>query len=160
MWHLPTTGVLCNKFFFTNAKGDGFHTENRELNYIRITRAENPWEKVLVCETHYTAVAGACWEFASSNPVDDITYSGFTRNSPYPMTKEPWLAYLPTGAISYNRHGGLGFNVAFADLHSEFIESPAAPHSPWFHPVSAADVAEMKRLWVVEYDGYENRVYH
>ena len=74
------------------------------------------------------------------------------------MTKEPQIQWIPTGAISYARHDGLGFNVAFADLHSEFIESTAASHSPWKKPVLAADVAEMERMWMVEYDGYELRI--
>ena len=141
-------------YFFTNAKGNGPYTENRELNYIRINRAENPGEKVLLCETHYTAVAGAKWEFANTWP--GCNYG----RGPFPMTKDPYVSYADTGAISYARHDGLGFNVSFADLHSEFIESPAASHSPWRNPVSAGDIAEMKRLWEVEYDGYELRVGH
>jgi prepilin-type processing-associated H-X9-DG protein len=141
-------------YFFTNAKGNGPMTENRELNYIRINRTENPGEKVLLCETHYTAVAGARWEFANTWP--GCNY----ERGPYPMTKEPYISYAGTGAISYARHDGLGFNVAFADLHAEFIESTTAPHSPWKKPVSAADIAEMERLWMVEYDGYEDRVGH
>ncbi len=139
-------------YFFTNAKGNGSHTENRELNYIRINRAENPWEKVLVCETHYTAVNGARWEFANTWP--GCNYA----RGPFPMTKDPYISYAPTGAISYARHDGLGFNVSFADLHSEFIENTEASHSPWRNPVSGADIAEMKRMWEVEYDGYELRV--
>ncbi len=139
-------------YFFTNAKGNGPMTENRELNYIRINRAENPGEKVLVCETHYTAVAGAKWEFANTWPGCNYT------RGPYPMINEPQIQWMPTGAISIPRHDGLGFNVAFADLHSEFIESTTASHSPWKKPVSADDIAEMERLWMVEYDGYENRI--
>jgi prepilin-type processing-associated H-X9-DG protein len=145
-------------YFFTNAKGknradegNGPSTENRELNYIRINRAENPGEKVLVCETHYTAVSGAFWEFATTWPGNEY------GRGPPAMTKEPFIPWMPTGAISYARHDGLGFNVAFADLHSEFIESTAASHSPWRNPVSPADIAEMKRLWIVEYDGHELR---
>ena len=141
-------------YFFTNAKGNGAHEDNRELNYIRINRADNPGEKVLLCETHYTAVAGAKWEFANTWP--GCNY----ERGPYPMTKAPYVSYVPTGAISYARHDGLGFNVAFADLHAEFIESTPAAHSPWRKPVSAGDIAEMKRMWEVEYDGYENRIGH
>ena len=141
-------------YFFTNAKGNGPMTENRELNYIRINRAENPGEKVLLCETHYSTVAGAKWEFANTWP--GCNY----ERGPYPMTKAPYVSYVPTGAISYARHDGLGFNVAFADLHADFIESTPAPHSPWRKPVSAGDIAEMKRMWEVEYDGYENRIGH
>ena len=75
------------------------------------------------------------------------------------MINEPQIQWGPTGAISIPRHDGLGFNVAFADLHSEFIESTTASHSPWKKPVSADDVAEMKRMWEVEYDGHEFRVH-
>ena len=141
-------------YFFTNAKGNGAHEDNRELNYIRTNRAENPGEKVLLCETHYSTVAGAKWEFANTWP--GCNY----ERGPYPMTKAPYVSYVPTGAISYARHDGLGFNVAFADLHAEFIESTPAAHSPWRKPVSAGDIAEMKRMWEVEYDGYENRIGH
>jgi type II secretory pathway pseudopilin PulG len=163
MYYSNKTGWWCGiyrrqasyalNYFFTNAKGNGAHHDNRELNYIRINRAENPWEKVLLCETHYTAVAGARWEFANTWP--GCNYA----RGPYPMINEPQIQWGPTGAISIPRHDGLGFNVAFADLHSEFIESTTASHSPWKKPVSADDVAEMKRMWEVEYDGHEFRVH-
>jgi type II secretory pathway pseudopilin PulG len=133
--------------YFSNAKGNGPHTSPaRELNYVKITRAEVPRETVLLAETHYTAVQGARWEFATSSP--DCLYD----RGPFPMINEPQIQWPDTGAISYPRHDGQGFHVAFTDLHGEWINHDGSPNSPWMNPTSAADIAEMEKHWVVDYE--------
>jgi prepilin-type processing-associated H-X9-DG protein len=133
---------------FTNAQGIHLPAP-RYLNYVKITRAIVPSETVLIAETHYSTVWGARPHFVS-------TWPGIPRTANHGalevMTNEPQSVWPDVGAISLPRHDGKGFNVAFADLHIEFIKHDGRANSPWKNPTSPADIAEMEKHWVVDYE--------
>jgi|ETNmetMinimDraft_26_1059896.scaffolds.fasta_scaffold16020_2 prepilin-type N-terminal cleavage/methylation domain-containing protein/prepilin-type processing-associated H-X9-DG protein len=133
---------------FTNAQGINLPAP-RYLNYVRITRALVPRETVLIAETHYSTVWGARPHFVS-------TWPGISRTANHGalevMTNEPQSVWPDVGAISLPRHGGRGFNVAFTDLHVAFIEHDGRANSPWKNPISSADIAEMEKHWLVDYE--------
>jgi prepilin-type N-terminal cleavage/methylation domain-containing protein/prepilin-type processing-associated H-X9-DG protein len=133
---------------FTNAQGIHLPAP-RYLNYVKITRALVPNETVLIAETHYSTVWGARPHFLS-------TWPGISRTANHGalevMTNEPQSVWPDVGAISLPRHGGRGFNVAFTDLHVEFIEHDGRANSPWKNPTSSADIAEMEKHWLVDYE--------
>ena len=100
---------------------------------------------MLIVETHYSAVWGARHHFAA-------TFPNVHGDGPYPMINEPQFIWPSIGAISLARHEGRGFSVAFTDLHVEFIEHDGRANSPWKNPTSSADIAEMEKHWLVDYE--------
>jgi prepilin-type N-terminal cleavage/methylation domain-containing protein/prepilin-type processing-associated H-X9-DG protein len=111
------------------------------MYYTRAGKVVESGHKVLLCETHYSGVAGACWEMTNTIPWN----YGF---GPHPMIPKVFPMYAPTGAISYPRHPD-GFNCSFVDGHVQFIPHRGALHSGWYSPLSAGDTAEHNYYWQV-----------
>jgi len=112
-----------------------------ELVYVRTAQVPQASHKVLLCETHYSGVLGASWEFVDTDP----SFAWWGNYPMVPITISPWA---PTGAISYPRHPD-GFNTSFADGHVQFIyiQSPVT-YGPWYNPQTSEDFATYYSSWL------------